>query len=112
MAAENTKKGRNKEGNILTRPFMGIFNYLDEVRAEMRKVTWPEREDVIRLTGIVLAVTLASALTLGALSLLMNVLIIDFGLNQGNEWVFGILFLAIFAGAFYYTQRGGSKRNY
>jgi preprotein translocase SecE subunit len=111
MATENTKKNKN-EGNILTRPFMGIFRYLDEVRTEMRKVTWPEREEVIRLSSIVLAVTLASALILGFLSLVLNLVIIDYGLNQGQEWIFGVMFLAMFAGAFYIMWRGGEGRNY
>ena len=35
----------------------GIVNYFREVRGEVRKVTWPSREETIRLTGIVLAVT-------------------------------------------------------
>jgi preprotein translocase subunit SecE len=33
--------------------------YLREVRGEMRKVTWPDRQETIRLSGIVLAVTAA-----------------------------------------------------
>jgi preprotein translocase SecE subunit len=111
MAAENTKKNK-KEGNILTRPFMGIFKYLDEVRTEMRKVTWPERDEVIRLSSIVLAVTLASALVLGGLSLVLNFVIIEYGILGNNSWIFGVLFLAIFAGAFYMMQRGGEGRNY
>ena len=35
--------------------------YLRETRGEIRKVTWPTREESVRLTGIVLAVTLAFA---------------------------------------------------
>lgn len=35
----------------------GIVQYFREVRGEVRKVTWPSREETIRLTGIVLAVT-------------------------------------------------------
>jgi preprotein translocase subunit SecE len=35
-----------------------ISRYFRETRGELRKVTWPSREESWRLTGIVLAVTL------------------------------------------------------
>ena len=41
-----------------------IARYLRETRGELRKVTWPTREEAWRLTAIVLAVTLASAVFL------------------------------------------------
>jgi preprotein translocase subunit SecE len=40
-------------------PFSAISQYWREMRAEVRKVTWPTREEATRLTGIVLAVTAA-----------------------------------------------------
>jgi preprotein translocase subunit SecE len=42
-----------------------VVKYLRETRAEITKVTWPTREEWIRLSGIVLAVTVAMALILG-----------------------------------------------
>lgn len=42
-----------------------IVRYLRETRAEMNKVTWPTREEALRLTGIVLAVTVGMAAFLG-----------------------------------------------
>jgi preprotein translocase subunit SecE len=39
-----------------------VAKYLRETRGEIRKVTWPTREEALRLTAIVLAVTLASAI--------------------------------------------------
>lgn len=42
-----------------------IARYLKETRAEMAKVTWPTREEAIRLTGVVLAVTVGMAAFLG-----------------------------------------------
>ncbi len=39
-----------------------IIRYFREVRGEMRKVTWPTREESRRLTLVVIAVTLAFAL--------------------------------------------------
>jgi len=44
-----------------------IIRYLRETRAELRKVTWPTRDEVIRLTLIVLAVTAFMAILLGAI---------------------------------------------
>lgn len=41
-----------------------IARYLRETRGELRKVTWPTREEAWRLTAIVLAVTLATAVFL------------------------------------------------
>ncbi len=42
-----------------------VVKYLRETRAEISKVTWPERDEWLRLSGIVLAVTLIMALILG-----------------------------------------------
>jgi len=38
-----------------------IVRYLRETRGEIRKVTWPTRQESWRLTAIVLAVTIATA---------------------------------------------------
>jgi len=51
-----------------------IIKYLRETRAELRKVTWPTREEAINLTGIVLAVTVAMSLLLGLLDYIFTVL--------------------------------------
>lgn len=45
----------------------GLYNYFTSVMAEMRKVTWPSREDTIRLTRMVIAVTIAFSIGLGLL---------------------------------------------
>jgi len=41
-----------------------IGRYLRETRGELRKVTWPTRQEAWRLTAIVLGVTLAFAIFL------------------------------------------------
>lgn len=41
-----------------------IARYLRETRGELRKVTWPTRDESGRLTAIVLAVTLGFAIFL------------------------------------------------
>jgi preprotein translocase subunit SecE len=43
-----------------------LIRYLKETRAELRKVTWPTRQEATNLTLIVLGVTFAMALMLGA----------------------------------------------
>lgn len=45
----------------------GLINYLRASVAEMRKVTWPTREETIHLTRLVLAVTVVFSLSLGLL---------------------------------------------
>lgn len=49
-----------------------ISRYWKETRGELRKVTWPSREDSQRLTAIVIAVTLVFALFLWAFDLLFS----------------------------------------
>jgi preprotein translocase subunit SecE len=44
-----------------------ISRYIRETRGELRKVTWPTREEARRLTAIVLAVTAAFAVFLWAM---------------------------------------------
>lgn len=43
-----------------------VVRYLRETRAELAKVTWPTREEWLRLSGIVLLVTAVMAVILGA----------------------------------------------
>ena len=56
-----------------------IVRYFRETRAEIAKVTWPTREEWIRLSGIVMAVTVVMAIILGLADLLgsqlMNLLL-------------------------------------
>ncbi len=54
------------EESFLTRLVEPIARYLRETRAELRKVSWPSREEAWNLTLIVLAATTAMALVLGA----------------------------------------------
>lgn len=50
--------------------------FLKEVRAEMEKVSWPTRQEAIRLTLIVVAASLAIGLYIGSL---------DFGFTKIME---------------------------
>ncbi len=59
-----------------------LVRYLRETRGELRKVTWPTRQESQRLTAIVLGVTIAMALFLG---------ILDFIFSRGVQALVGVL---------------------
>ena len=48
-----------------------LRRYLRETRMEIRRVAWPTREEAAKLTGIVIAVTLAMSIFLGILDFLL-----------------------------------------
>ncbi len=56
-----------------------IVKFLKEVRAELKKVGWPGRRELIKLTLVVIVVTLVVSLYIGGLDLifakLMGILI-------------------------------------
>jgi preprotein translocase subunit SecE len=45
----------------------GIINFFGEVKSELSKVTWPTRNEVIRLTMIVIAVSAIIGVYVGSL---------------------------------------------
>lgn len=49
------------------RPVEKIINYLKEVRLELSKVVWPKREEVIRMTSMVIVISAIVALYVGGL---------------------------------------------
>jgi preprotein translocase subunit SecE len=61
-------KGAKNTGNQPN----SISKYIRETRGELRKVTWPTREESQRLTAIVLGVTIAMALFLGLLDFVFS----------------------------------------
>jgi preprotein translocase subunit SecE len=62
---KKTSKKSGEQSNALVR-------YVRETRGELRKVTWPTREESQRLTAIVLGVTAVMALFLGLLDLIFS----------------------------------------
>lgn len=50
----------------------GVINYFQEVRLEISKVVWPKKEQVIRLTLIVFAISAIIGLYVGVLDLIMT----------------------------------------
>jgi preprotein translocase subunit SecE len=53
------------EQNLLTRVIEPVVRYLRDTRAELRKVTWPTREEAWKLTLIVLGTVVVMSLILG-----------------------------------------------
>jgi preprotein translocase subunit SecE len=52
-----------------------LVRYVKDTRAELSKVTWPTREEGIRLTLVVLAVTAVASIVLFAVDSLFSYLI-------------------------------------
>ena len=59
QAAKMSKEEQGGTGSELTQRVTGTVEntreFLQETRVEMKKVTWPSREEVISTTGVVLA---------------------------------------------------------
>ena len=52
-----------------------LLRYFRDTRAELAKVTWPTRETGLRLTGIVLVVTIVSGIVLWIVDSTFNVVV-------------------------------------
>ena len=48
------------------------IGFLRETQDELKKVTWPTRAEVIRLTGVVIIVSLAVGLYIGGLDFIFT----------------------------------------
>jgi preprotein translocase subunit SecE len=78
-AAKKAKKPK-KSGDHRANPFVFLYSYLKQVVAEMRKVIWPNRKQMVTYTSVVLAF-LAFMVALVGLA--------DFGLTKLVLLVFG-----------------------
>jgi preprotein translocase subunit SecE len=59
----------------ITNPMMpdftgGPVNFFKEVRAELSKIIWPTKEEIIKLTAIVIGISLVIGIYIGALDML------------------------------------------
>jgi preprotein translocase subunit SecE len=59
------KAKKVRQPNVLVR-------LINETMGELRKVTWPTRDETMRLTVIVLAVLIVTSLFLGAIDLMLT----------------------------------------
>ncbi len=65
---------RKKEPNAVVR-------YFRETAAELRKVTWPTRQEARELTTVVIIVVVVTAIALG---------LIDYGFSRLMSWLIGL----------------------
>ncbi|MCB0210031.1 MAG: preprotein translocase subunit SecE [Anaerolineae bacterium] len=98
-------KSRSNSTTVSTREPNFLVKYFNETRAELRKVTWPTREETKNLTLIIVAVTLAMAIFLGTLDYLFQVVAAGvISLNPISIAVAVVLF-AIGTAAFYFNNQ-------
>lgn len=121
MAAETKKteekdvKEKESSGNLLER----IRDYFADVRTELNKVSWPSREDVIRLTRIVLAVIVAASIVLGSLSVVLAYFLNDTHFEEvlanvgiQNRVPLIIVLFAIILGVTWWQFRQDNSKSY
>ncbi len=76
--ARSAKSKAAKKGSGRTNPFKFVWNYLAQVIAELRKVIWPNRKQMVSYTTVVLVflafmVTLIGLVDLGLAKLVLMV---------------------------------------
>ncbi len=49
-----------------------IKQFLAEVNEQLRQITWPTQEEIIRLTSVVLFVTIIASILFGGIDLLLT----------------------------------------
>lgn len=79
-------------GNFITRTGRGLREYFRGVQGELEKVTWPTREETIRLARIVVIVMIIASIVLGIISGAFT-LLFQAGLDQ--PVVFAVFFVAV-----------------
>ena len=67
-----------------TAPGRTMRGFLRESQFEMRKVTWPTREETVRTTLVVAGVTVLVALVLGVIDFALKSIILDWLLKLGK----------------------------
>lgn len=53
----------------------GLKKFLNEVVSELRKVTWPSKEEIIGSTWVVIIVSVVMALFIGGVDLILDTLV-------------------------------------
>lgn len=74
------KKPKKTKTGPSRNPFVFVWNYLKQVVAELRKVIWPNRKQMVSYTGVVLAFLAFMVALIGG---------VDLGLAKLVLWVFG-----------------------
>ena len=61
-----------------------IRHFLAESQFEMRKVVWPNRDETVKTTLVILLVVVILALLLGAIDLILKTVVLDWLLKLGK----------------------------
>ena len=69
---DKQQQQRERGESIITRFTEGTRRYYRETRGELRRVTWPTREESQRLTLVVIGVSIVFALFLGFLDFIFS----------------------------------------
>jgi preprotein translocase subunit SecE len=94
---------KSKSSPIATREDHPVVKYVKSTRAELRRVTWPTREETRTLTTIIVIVTVVMGLFLGILDFLFQQ--VAAGVIGGNFIIIAaaVLLLGAGAAAFYFN---------
>jgi len=94
-------KSKSGAATTTTRSENAVVRYFKETRAELRKVTWPTREETKTLTTIIVIVTVAMAIFLGLLDYLFQTVVA--GIITGSLIQIGLAVILFVGGtaAFY-----------
>ncbi|RME69492.1 MAG: preprotein translocase subunit SecE [Chloroflexi bacterium] len=98
-------KSKSSPATTTQRTENAVVRYFKETRAELRKVTWPTREETKNLTTIIVVVTVAMALFLGLLDYIFQIIVA--GIVAGDIVRIGVAVVLFLAGAaaFYYNSQ-------
>lgn len=69
MAQRRPLKAASAGAGVQTARTRGIASFFRETWSEFKKVVWPTRNETVRLTAIVIAITAALGLILGGIDL-------------------------------------------
>lgn len=72
MVCKKPKRLFKKALKIIEIMANGIINFLNEAKAELKKVNWPSKEQTINYTLIVIGISIAVAIFLGGLDYLFS----------------------------------------
>ncbi len=71
-AAENSAKAEKKDKSKKTKKPNKVAQYFRDLKAELKKVVWPTKAQVINNTGVVLATMLVLGLFVGGLDAIFS----------------------------------------
>ncbi len=70
-APDRGRAAAPEKRSVLTDRTQGIRKLYNDTRAEMRKITWPDRETTRNLTIVVIAISVALGLLLGGIDFVL-----------------------------------------